>query len=441
MSQPAIRVEGLGKRFRIGSRQRYKALRDTLAEMARVPFRAPPIGIRGKAGLTAPESSDYIWALRGVSFELKRGEALGIVGPNGAGKTTLLKILSRITEPSEGFAEVHGRIGSLLEVGTGFHPELTGRDNVFLNGSILGMKRAEIKRKFSEIVEFAEVERFIDTPVKHYSSGMHVRLAFAVAAHLGTDVLAVDEVLAVGDASFQKKCLNKMDEVRSGQGRTVLFVSHNLGAVRLLTNTCLFVNQGRLVEFGQTDEVLNRYLQTCLVSDGNGFVDLSSPTCRRGTQKRLELNIRFESLRLVNSQGETTSSFYEREAITVEMTFCSTIQARAAEFIVVVLNLDGLVVYSGFSGKRCGMIGAGLYRISCRMDPNILRPGHYRLRLYLRDGDWQDIIAEAATFAIEPNPVEGEELSYLSTHPGLMGMVRVEFPWGEPVRVNGDSGS
>ena len=227
MSDIVIRVDSLSKQYRIGGKQEgYRTLRDTLTETFVSPFRRARKLLRGHA-YGAAELDEIIWALRDISFEVKRGEVVGIIGRNGAGKTTLLKILSRITEPTEGYAEIHGRVGSLLEVGTGFHPELTGRENIYLNGAILGMKKAEIERKFDEIVDFAEIEKFIDTPVKHYSSGMYVRLAFAVAAHMEPEILLVDEVLAVGDAAFQKKCLGKMGEVAEG-GRTVLFVSHNM---------------------------------------------------------------------------------------------------------------------------------------------------------------------------------------------------------------------
>ncbi|MGC8960577.1 MAG: ABC transporter ATP-binding protein, partial [Chloroflexia bacterium] len=245
MTDVAIRVEGLSKRYRIGQREPYRALRDVLARGLAAPFRATASVFRrsGPNG-NGIRGENYIWALKDVSFEVKRGEVVGVIGRNGAGKTTLLKILSRITEPTEGYAEIHGRVGSLLEVGTGFHPELTGRENIYLNGAILGMKKAEIDKKFDEIVAFAEVEKFIDTPVKRYSSGMYVRLAFAVAAHLEPEILLVDEVLAVGDAAFQKKCLGKMGDVAKG-GRTVLFVSHQMNSIRKLCDRCIWLDAGR----------------------------------------------------------------------------------------------------------------------------------------------------------------------------------------------------
>ncbi|MBU4455776.1 ABC transporter ATP-binding protein [Patescibacteria group bacterium] len=262
MSNIAIRVNGLSKRYRIGKLQPYKALRDTLTDALYAPFRAAATILRGRRTAdTGPQSNSFIWALNDVSFEVKSGEVLGIIGGNGAGKSTLLKVLSRITEPTKGYAEIYGRVGSLLEVGTGFHPELTGRENILLNGAILGMTRQEIKSKFDEIVSFAEIEKFIDTPVKRYSSGMYVRLAFAVAAHLEPEILIVDEVLAVGDMQFQKKCLGKMGEVATG-GRTVLFVSHNMGAIRQLTSRCICLEKGRIMFDGNANECVSKYLES-----------------------------------------------------------------------------------------------------------------------------------------------------------------------------------
>ena len=249
-----IRVEGLGKKYRLGqkSNERYTALRDVLTERTQSLFRRNRNGKRSKP-------NNEIWALRDVSFEVKWGEVVGIIGRNGAGKSTLLKILSRITEPTEGRVRLKGRVASLLEVGTGFHPELTGRENIFLNGAILGMARTEIKAKFEEIVAFAEIEKFLDTPVKRYSSGMYVRLAFAVAAHLEPEILIIDEVLAVGDAEFQRKCLNKMEGM-STQGRTVLFVSHQIAAVTRLCQTALRLDLGRIQDIGKSDAICSRYL-------------------------------------------------------------------------------------------------------------------------------------------------------------------------------------
>ena len=251
MPDLAIRCESLSKQYRIGSPDSYKTLRDAISNTALAAFR--------RSKQNSQNGHGHIWALQDVSCEIKRGEVVGIIGLNGAGKSTLLKILSRITAPTRGRADVYGRVGSLLEVGTGFHPELTGRENIYLNGAILGMRKAEIDRKFDEIVAFAEVETFLDTPVKRYSSGMYVRLAFGVAAHLETEVLLVDEVLAVGDAQFQKKCFEKMRDI-GVHGRTIVFVSHNMSAVRSICKQALILDKGRVVARGEIDETVDRYL-------------------------------------------------------------------------------------------------------------------------------------------------------------------------------------
>lgn len=253
-SELAVRVSALGKQYAIGApRQRYRSLRDRIAAAATRPWRR----LIGRERPSGPTRT--IWALKDVSFDLRRGEVLGVIGGNGAGKSTLLKILSRITEPTEGEAAIYGRVGSLLEVGTGFHPDLTGRENVYLNGAILGMRKAEIDRKFDEIVAFAEVDPFIDTPVRHYSSGMHVRLAFGVAAHLEPEILIADEVLAVGDARFQQKCLGKLNDVARG-GRTVLFVSHNMAAIQRLCTSAILLERGRVAHKGDVRSTVAAYL-------------------------------------------------------------------------------------------------------------------------------------------------------------------------------------
>lgn len=254
----AIRCELLSKKYSIGRRERYRALRDVIAETAARPFRR-----------NHREKAELIWALKDVSFDVPEGKAVGIIGRNGAGKSTLLKILSRITKPTQGSVRVRGRVGSLLEVGTGFHPELTGRENIFLNGAIIGMRKAEIVRKFDEIVAFAEVEKFLDTPVKRYSSGMYVRLAFAVAAHLETEILVIDEVLAVGDVAFQRKCLGKMGDL-SHSGRTVIFVSHNMQAVRSLCSEAIWLEQGQVKAVGRSANVIETYLDVASRSEKSG---------------------------------------------------------------------------------------------------------------------------------------------------------------------------
>jgi ABC-type polysaccharide/polyol phosphate transport system ATPase subunit len=255
MSTPVIRVEGLGKRYRVGQRERYVALRDVITRVFTAPLQR--------------YTPDYLWALRDVSFDVSQGTVVGLIGRNGSGKTTLLKLLSRITRPTTGFAEIHGRVGSLLEVGTGFHPELTGRENIYLSGAVLGMKKVEINNKFDEIVAFSEVERFLDTALKHFSTGMQMRLAFAVAAHLEPEILLVDEVLAVGDLEFQKKCLGKMQEV-SSSGRTIIFVSHQMNQIRRLCDRAIWIDAGQIRQSGATNEIIATYEATTLTARADG---------------------------------------------------------------------------------------------------------------------------------------------------------------------------
>ncbi len=262
MSDLAIRVENLGKRYQIGQLERHNTLRDSLMERVNQPLRRLSSLVR-QGGIAKGQNNctDWIWALKGVSFDVKRGEVIGIIGRNGAGKSTLIKILSQITDPTEGYAEIHGDVGTLLEVGTGFHGELTGRENIFLSGAILGMKKSEIERKFDQIVEFAEVEKFIDTPVKHYSSGMYLRLGFSVAAHLEPEILIVDEVLAVGDARFQEKCFDKIEKMGQ-EGHTVLLVSHNMPAITRLCSRAILLNAGKILGDGASHQITGQYLSS-----------------------------------------------------------------------------------------------------------------------------------------------------------------------------------
>lgn len=280
MSDPVISVEGLGKSYMVGHRaapqERYVALRDVLASQARRSASRAMDLVRGRRFAEPQQTVEEFWALKDVNFEVRPGEVLGIVGRNGAGKSTLLKILSRITEPTEGRAVLRGRVASLLEVGTGFHPELTGRENIFLNGAMLGMRRAEIVAKFDEIVAFSEVERFLDTPVKRYSSGMYVRLAFAVAAHLEPEILVVDEVLAVGDSEFQKKCLGKMQDVASSEGRTVIFVSHNMAAVERLCSRCIWLSNGEVHMDGNATRVIPEYSKSGVSPGADGAFSIQN---------------------------------------------------------------------------------------------------------------------------------------------------------------------
>ena len=313
MRNAAIHVEALSKQYRIGRKQdRYKTLRDTLTDALASPFRQASKLLRGQTTKTG-DPEETIWALRDVAFEVKCGEVVGIIGRNGAGKSTLLKILSRVTEPTTGFAEIYGRVGSLLEVGTGFHHELTGRENIYLNGAILGMKRAEIERKFDEIVAFAEVEKFIDTPVKHYSSGMYLRLAFAVAAHLEPEILLVDEVLAVGDARFQKKCLNKMQDV--GQtGRTVLFVSHNMPAITRLCDRVILLEEGKVLGDGPSHHVVSAYLNS-------GFGTTAAREWPDPTKAPGGEVARLRAVRVRTEDGQITDAVDIRRPVALEMEY------------------------------------------------------------------------------------------------------------------------
>src|SRR5574341_1294007 len=312
MSNIAIKAEKLSKLYRIGGPQeKYKTLRDVVADILSSPLRQ----LSSVIGNSNSKPQNTFWALKDVSFEIQKGAVTGIIGRNGAGKSTLLKILSRITEPTSGYAEIRGRVRSLLEVGTGFHQELTGRENILLNGAILGMKKTEIDRKFDEIIDFAEIEKFIDTPVKHYSSGMYVRLAFAVAAHLEPEILLVDEVLAVGDAGFQKKCLGKMSEV-SREGRTVLFVSHNMQAIRNLCSRSIFLNEGTIISDAPTEKSLNFYNQYLRKINIDDKTAINNESNRRGGG-----TIRFTSVSIQDVHGNERFNFEMGEIVRFKMSF------------------------------------------------------------------------------------------------------------------------
>jgi lipopolysaccharide transport system ATP-binding protein len=417
-SDLAVSVRGLSKQYTIGESVAFRTLRDEVEALAR---RA--LGRDRRARVRR----ERIWALDDVSFDVRRGEAVGVIGRNGAGKTTLLKILSRITAPTRGEVRITGTVGSLLEVGTGFHPELTGRDNVYLNGAILGMSRREIRRKFDEIVAFAEIERFIDTPVKRYSSGMHVRLAFAVAAHLEPDILIVDEVLAVGDASFQRKCLGKMDEARSG-GRTVLFVSHNMAAVRALTRTALWLDHGCILAHGPTDEVVSGYLATAGGAEAaEGVVDLTDDRHRRDVTKATAKQVRFEWLSLVSEAGEPLATLPERTPLRFRLGFRVDRPLRFLELYLRIKTRDGLRVFSSFSGQREEAIEPGRYEATCEFPENPLSPGRYHVELVARGADLQDIVPAALDFRIAAGHPE-ENVRYATA---WTGVVRLPSQWSE----------
>jgi lipopolysaccharide transport system ATP-binding protein len=324
--RPIIAVEGLSKRYRIGGRQAHNSLRDTVAGLVRSPLKR----------FRSNGSTNTIWALDDVSFEVTPGEVVGIIGRNGAGKSTLLKILSQITKPTKGRVALNGRVGSLLEVGTGFHSELTGRENVFLNGAILGMTRAEIQRKFDEIVAFAETEQFLDTPVKHYSSGMIVRLAFAVAAHLEPEILIIDEVLTIGDVEFQKKCLGKMNEVTRA-GRTVLFVSHDLNAVNSICERALLLHKGKIVRSGVTTDITRYYL--------DHTNNMYSPITWTALPDDDATEVKLNSIRLLQN-GASTSAINCREPFDIQIDYQINEVVRGSRFFLIFRNDRGEVIFT-----------------------------------------------------------------------------------------------
>jgi lipopolysaccharide transport system ATP-binding protein len=382
MSDIAIRVENLGKQYHIGALQKnggrytYKSLRDSIASAASAPFRAAR-ALMGRNGAPENHQEDTIWALRDVSFDLKHGEIVGVIGRNGAGKSTLLKILSRITEPTTGHVQIRGRIGSLLEVGTGFHPELSGRDNVYLNGAILGMKHTEIARNFDAIVAFAEVEKFIDTPVKHYSSGMYLRLAFAVAAHLQTEILLVDEVLSVGDSAFQKKCLGKMGAVAT-QGRTVVFVSHDLGAVQALCRRAILLMNGQNVMDGIPEEVTKEYLtaQHSPQSASEGIAQL--PECTSGSP------LRFLVVRTLDERGAIVKYVPVGGDLTIEADILIVRNLESVHFAFVIRDDQRrkMATMSSYdSYENAGSIAAGYFTIRLFIQRINLLPGRFSIDL------------------------------------------------------------
>jgi lipopolysaccharide transport system ATP-binding protein len=408
MSDYAIRVTDLGKQYRIGTiATRYPTLRDALtSSVDRAVTR-----LRG-VGKTAVDSEDRrtgnkIWALRHISFEVKQGQVLGIIGPNGAGKSTLLRILSRVTDPTEGIGEVHGRVGSLLEVGTGFHPELTGRENIYLNGAILGMKRVEINRKFDEIVAFSEVGEFIDTPVKRYSSGMYLRLAFSVAAHLEPEILIVDEVLAVGDAEFQRKSMGKMNDVAQ-EGRTVLFVSHNMSAILRLTQETIVIDKGQLIMRAPTPQAIDFYLS-------RGFSQAGLRTWDADEIPVSAVPFRPEALRVINSQGKVIDTMRSTEPVTVEIEYQLTAAVNGLRVGIYLMSTRGEYIFTSFDTDepaqydRYATRKAGHYISRCLIPGDMLNEGRYvigvnassfRIKRYFQD-------EQALTFNVDPAGAPG----------------------------------
>ena len=383
-SDVAVRVDGISKLYRIGAGRDIRTFRETLTDILALRRRREA------------ENERDLWALRGVSFEVRGGEAVGIIGQNGAGKSTLLKILSRITEPTEGRIEVRGRVSSLLEVGTGFHGELTGRENIQLNGAILGMTRREIRERFDEIVAFAEVERFMDTPVKYYSSGMYMRLAFAVAAHLEPEILVVDEVLAVGDAAFQAKCLRKMSDVAS-HGRTVIFVSHNMPAVRALCGSAVWLRQGRVADIGPVMDVINRYLQQA--TNPSGLEDVADLIAAFPEDPVFRL----ESV-TVRQGGEASTALVNGEPAEVEIAFEVRRSTLGLHVYAQLFDLDEILLFESLhngDSDSLPLVEAGRYVATMVIPANLLSPRPYQLLINAGIADVRAVIPAPVRIALD----------------------------------------
>jgi homopolymeric O-antigen transport system ATP-binding protein len=417
MGDVAIETRGLGKRYVLGLHSRgYGTLRESLTRSARRPFER----LRGRR---SEPPGEKLWALHDLSLTIERGEVVGLIGHNGAGKTTLLKILSRITEPSAGWADVTGRVGSLLEVGTGFHPELTGRENIFLNGAILGMRRAEIRSRFDEIVEFAEIERFLDTPVKRYSSGMSVRLAFAVAAHLEPEILLVDEVLAVGDAAFQRKSLGKMNEVAEA-GRTVVFVSHNLAIIQALCQRGVLLERGRAVADTTAKEAIDRYLRTLERAASEDLVAREDRDSRAWDQTRVR------GIEIRSAGGGHPDIVVGGQPATITVRLTKVLPMTQCRIAIVnslgqaVATLDSEVVAP--ADRREAELGP---RVECEIESLPLLPGRYRLDVLIKGRrQIQDGLQAAAFFDVEPGIVADRPMPTS----GLDGDVVLAHAWRLP---------
>lgn len=420
MSNLTIRVTNLGKQYRIGvAPEKYRTLRDSLVDAVTWPARR--LRQRLPAG---GDGADTIWALRNISFEVEHGQVLGVIGRNGAGKSTLLKILSRVTEPSEGEVEIRGRVGALLEVGTGFHPELTGRENIFLNGAILGMKRTEIERKFDEIVDFSGVEKFIDTPVKRYSSGMYLRLAFAVAAHLEPEILVVDEVLAVGDAEFQRKCLGKMSDVAQ-EGRTVLFVSHNMSAILRLTQESIVLDKGQMVYRAPTAEAVDYYMSS-------GFSETGERPWAAEEIPASAAPFSPIALRVLDSRGQVVDIVRSTEPLSLEVEYQLDQPITGLRVGLYLINMRGEYVFTSFDTdeptqyESYAVRPAGHYISRCSLPTDMLNEGgyvvglnasSYRVKSYFQD-------EHALAFNVDGMGAPGKQ--WAETR---LGLVRPRLDW------------
>ncbi|MBV6396418.1 MAG: Vitamin B12 import ATP-binding protein BtuD [Anaerolineales bacterium] len=428
MSNVVISVENLSKSYRLGQIGTGTFANDMKLWWAKARGKPNPLLRIGETDHGNHDGED-LWALKDVSFTVEQGEVMGIIGRNGAGKSTLLKILSRVTAPTSGKVKIKGRIASLLEVGTGFHPELTGRENVYLNGAILGMNRREIDRKFDEIVDFAGVEKFIDTPVKRFSSGMYVRLAFAVAAYLEPEILVVDEVLAVGDAEFQKKCLGKMGDVAK-EGRTVLFVSHNMAAIASLTQQSLCMDGGRIVLMGSTSDAIEKYLkQTLGHANGSqsGYMNLS---LLKRSPNIINPDAQFEWVCLLDGKENQSGIFFEGEPIVIQLGFRISRETHNLQFGFGVRNLElGVELFVTPSRTYYQAYAPGRYSVRMNLSPNYLRPGKYSVILKMfANGRRQETFGESVTFLVEKSRREDGEMGHERWRSGLL---RFDFAWSD----------
>ncbi len=428
MSETIIRVENLSKQYLLGSNASSEGLRHLIHDVLTAPLRWLKNSASGQAqpvpnGQVFHPNGKSFLALKDVSFEIKQGEVVGIIGRNGAGKSTLLKVLSRITEPTKGRVEITGRVASLLEVGTGFHPELSGRENIFLNGAILGMSRVEIKKKFDEIVAFAEVERFLDTPVKRYSSGMYVRLAFAVAAHLEPEILIVDEVLAVGDLEFQKKCLGKMQSVADKEGRTVLFVSHNMGAIKRLCQNGLLLDHGRIIAQGSAESVVTAYLHS---DCGDKSVYTPDPAAAQPGNNIVVLL----SACVKDAAGSHGPTFSSSTSLTVEIVYRVLAPARGLRVGFHLHGPDGTIIFNAIDTDTGELAGAnrpqhkGVFASSCNIPSGFLNRGQYSVTVGSDTPMMLNFYCEnVISFFIEQ---DGRTGSHRDNRPGL---VCPHLPW------------
>jgi lipopolysaccharide transport system ATP-binding protein len=426
MSKIVVRARDVSKRYRIGEREQYGALRDVISGWMSAPrrvLRSLRQGAEGKDASSVDENT--LWALRDISFDVEQGEILGVIGRNGAGKSTLLKILSRITKPTEGSVKLRGRIGSLLEVGTGFHPELTGRENIYLNGAVLGMKRTEIIRKFDEIVSFAEVEKFIDTPVKRYSSGMYMRLAFAVAAHLDPEIMLIDEVLAVGDASFQKKCLGKMGSAAQ-QGRTVLFVSHNMVAVQDLCRRVIWLDGGRIVDAGDAETVISRYLQEA--SSSQTELAWNDPTSAPGDEEARLLRVDVRP-----AGGSSSDPITIHTPCVIEFEYWNSRPDVYLHPTFYLYNEQGILICSTgptyFPNWREKTFPTGLIRSWCNIPGDLLNNGLHRVSVHFAKND-QTLFRKEDALSFEVHDTASKRDGWYGE---WKGAIRPMFDWDSEI--------